>query len=138
MADLTFEPYSTRIHWSAPAGFDHWQEMLSEFMQALAINCTKIGTVIGHIKALSLFEGQKFICLSAIDRNHPITLEGTVPAGLKQLDLSLNILVFGFSHDLLAQIAARIADEVSVKWHVKAEIQPEPEKHPPHASAGYN
>jgi hypothetical protein len=138
MADLTFEPYSTTIHFHVPVHFDRWQEVLPEFIHTLAQKCTRIGTVIGHIKALSLLDNQGFIRLSAVDRNHPVSLEGKVPTDCQQLDLSINILVFGLSHEIIEQIAVQATDEVSKKWNVKVEIKEEPENHTSQHVCGYN
>jgi len=136
MADLTFEPYSTIIHFHAPDHFDAWREMLSEFIHLLAQKCTRIGSVIGHIKALALFEGQRFIQLSAVSRKHPVTVQGAVPEGQGKLDLTLNILVFGLAHDIIEQIAVKTTDEVSAQWNVKVEFPAKPQNHADQHSCG--
>jgi len=136
MADLTFEPYSTTIHFHAPEHFDCWQEMLTEFIHTLTQKCTRIGTVIGHIKALALFDNQNFIQLSAVSRKHPVTLKGAVPEGQAQLHLTLNILVFGLAHEIIEQIAVQTTEEVSAQWNVKMEFPAEPQNHADQHSCG--
>ena len=96
MDDLKLEPYAVVIRWQMPEGVVAWEAILGEYIQLLAQKCSEAGKcVIGHIKALATFSNQDFIRISAIDANIPVTIEGSVPAGTHELDLTVNVLVYG-------------------------------------------
>jgi len=112
----TLEPYATQQRWQAdePLPGEAWQALLVAYLAALARACAAAGPcVIGHIKALALFESGEYLRLSAVSAAHPPTVNGCVPDGLATISLSLNVLVYDLPaailHDLTWRTAAALA-----------------------------
>lgn len=118
MSAPTLEPYATRQRWqsAAPLLGEAWQALLVAYLAGLARACDAAGPcVIGHIKALALFDTGDYLRLSAISAAFPPTVDGRVPDGLAALSLSLNVLVYGLPaaalHDLTWRTAAALAQD---------------------------
>lgn len=117
MAELTLEPYATVQSWHLPAADGHWEEILLEYSQTLAQRCAAAGNcVIGHIKALALFSEGSYFRVSAVAANIPASMEGKVPPGCTDLDLTLNVLVYGLERTLIEQITRETAAEFTNQW----------------------
>lgn len=116
MTAPTLEPYATQQRWAAPtplAGAE-WQALCSEYLAALARACAAAGPcVIGHIKALALFDGGGYLRVSAVSAAHAPTAEGRAPDALAALTLTLNVLVYGLPaatlHAITWETAAALA-----------------------------
>jgi hypothetical protein len=92
------EPYATQQRWQArtPLPGEAWQALLAGYLAALAHACDAAGPcVIGHIKALALFENGEYLRIGAVSATHAPTLDGCVPDGLAAVSLTLNVLVYG-------------------------------------------
>lgn len=114
MDELTLEPYAVTQHWRLPAADSHWESILEEYLQTIAQRCTSAGKcVIGHIKALALFPNDGFFRISVVTANHPATIEGAIPAGCRDLELILNVLVYGLGRNILEQITEETANEIA-------------------------
>jgi hypothetical protein len=68
--------------------------------------------VIGHIKALSTFPDQTYLRISVVAANIPATIEGKTPAGCTDLELTLNVLVYGLERSTIERITYEIANEI--------------------------
>lgn len=116
MAELTLEPYAARLRWhlsSAPAS-RVWGATLSEFLEALARRCTQAGPcVIGHIKGLARFPEGDYLRLSVVSPTQPADVEGNAPEGCTELTLTLNVLVYGLSRDLLERLVQETATDMA-------------------------
>ncbi len=139
MSNLVFEPFAAEQRWWMPAPFPGriWQELLAEYLAALARACAGAGPcVIGHLKALALFPEGSYLRISAVSAHHPPTLDGRAPDSLQALDLTLNLLVYGLPRAALARIASEEATRLAalhgghVDTHHAAHHHP-PEEHPP-------
>jgi hypothetical protein len=118
MSALVLEPYATQQRWQAatPLPGEAWRALLAGYLAALARACAEAGPcVIGHIKALALFDSGDFLRISAVSAVHEPTVDGRVPDGLRALSLALNVLVYGLPaarlHDLTWETAAALAHE---------------------------
>ncbi len=119
MTDLTLEPYATRQTWSAsrPLEPEEWTALHTEYLADLARACVASGTcVIGHIKLLALFANQEYLRVSVVSAAHPPTVTGAVPAGTADMVITLNVLVYGLTHDRLAQLTSATAVQVAGRW----------------------
>ena len=118
MTAPTLEPYATQQRWTAPAPLPgaEWRALFSDALAALAQACDAAGPcVIGHIKALALFDGGGYLRVSVISATHAPTAEGRAPDDLTTLSLTLNVLVYGLPaatlHDITWQTAAALAQD---------------------------
>lgn len=101
------EPYSTQQRWlaAAPLPGEAWQSLLAGYLAALARACDAAGPcIIGHIKALALFENGEYLRISAVSATQPPTWDGCVPDGLAAVSLTLNVLVYGLPADRLQEM----------------------------------
>ena len=114
MDELTLEPYTVVQHWHLPDADGQWESILREYLQRIAQRCTAVGKcVIGHIKALSIFSDNTYVRVSVVAAQIPANLEGRVPAGCTELELTLNVLVYGLKRTVVEQITRETAYEIA-------------------------
>jgi len=114
MDELILEPYAVVQHWHLPETNEQWESILGEYLQRIAQRCTLAGKcVIGHIKALSTFSDQSFLCISVVAAHIPANIEGKILSNCTDLDLTLNILVYGLERTVIEQIAHETANEIA-------------------------
>ena len=114
MDELTLEPYAVVQHWRLSNADNQWETILGEYLQTIAKRCTSAGKcVIGHIKALSTFADKSYLQISVVAANIPATLEGKAPAGCVDLELTLNVLVYGLAQSTIEQIVYETANEIA-------------------------
>lgn len=114
MDELTLEPYTVVQHWHLPDADGQWESILMEYLQRIAQRCTAVGKcVIGHIKALSIFSDNTYVLVSVVAAQIPANLEGRVPAGCTELELTLNVLVYGLRRTVVEQITRETAYEIA-------------------------
>ena len=114
MDKLTLEPYAVVQHWHLPAADGQWETILGEYLHTIALRCTSAGKcVIGHIKALSTFPDQSYLRISVVAANIPATVEGKALADCADLDLTLNVLVYGLECSTIEQITSETANEIA-------------------------
>jgi hypothetical protein len=136
VAELTLEPYAVVQHWHLPSADGHWETILTEYLQTLAQRGAASGkTVVGHIKALALFSGGRYLRVSVVAPHLPASREGQVPAGCAELDLTLNVLIYGLDRAALERITHTAAQELADHWKgVITHSEPHPADHPSHHS----
>ena len=111
---MILEPYAVVQHWHLPDANDQWESILGEYLQTIAQRCISAGKcVIGHIKALSTFSDQINLRISVIAANIPANIEGKVPHNCTDLELTLNILVYGLERTAIEQIAHETANQIA-------------------------
>jgi hypothetical protein len=147
------EPYALQQRWSlprppAPAA---WAALFSDYLAALARLCTEAGTdesraghsraganraavrvVIGHIKLLALFGEGEYLRVSVVSPRHAATVTGAAPAGLSEMPITVNVLVYGLPTERLAALTAAAAAEVAERWGATVEDVPLPHHHHHH------
>ena len=117
MAELRLEPYAVQQHWRLPGADGHWEAVLAGYLETLAQRCAAVGqTVIGHIKALALFDDGGYLRVSVVAAGRPATVEGSAPPGCLELELTLNVLVYGLERATAEQITRAAADEIAAAW----------------------
>ena len=142
MTAPTLEPYATQARWTAPAPlpgaewqalFAEWQALFVDTLAAVARACEAAGPcVIGHIKALALFDGGGYLRVSAVSATHAPTVEGRVPDDLATLSLTLNVLVYGLPAAMLHDITWKTAAALAQGQGLTVTLQPT-ETRSPHA-----
>jgi hypothetical protein len=86
-------------------------------METLAHRCAETGQgMIGHIKALALFNDGGYLRVSVVSPTLPAGVEGSVPPDCSELMLTLNIIVYGLGCDALQQLTRETADHLTKKW----------------------
>jgi hypothetical protein len=112
--ELTLEPFAVVQHWHLPNADGQWEIILGEYLQTIAMRCTSAGKcVIGHIKALVLFQDEGYLRISVIAANIPASIEGEVPNGYTDLELTLNVLIYGLERIVIEKIVYEIATEIA-------------------------
>ncbi len=135
MTAPTLEPYATQQCWTAPAPLPgaEWQALIVDTLAALARACEAAGPcVIGHIKALALFDGGGYLRVSAVSATHAPTAESRAPDNLATLSLTLNVLVYGLPAATLHAITWRTAAALAQDRGLTVAHQPT-EARRPHA-----
>jgi hypothetical protein len=130
VAELILEPYAVVQHWHLPDADGYWESILGEYLQTIATRCTSAKKcVIGHIKALVLFQDQGYLRMSVIAANIPASIEGEVPNGCTELELTLNVLIYGLERIVIEKIVYEIATEIADqrKGVVKFKILDQPD-----------
>lgn len=101
MPELTLEPFVARIRWqscSAEAA-KRWEALLREFVGAIASEACRAGApLIGHIKGIASAEAQ-FLRINCVSERIAPDIEGALPAGAREIELDLAVLVYGLSHE---------------------------------------
>lgn len=101
-----------------------WASFLAECLERLADRCVEAGPcVIGHIKGVALFDRDRYLRLSVVDASRAADVDGDVPEGCREFILTLNVLVYGHSRDVIqrltgevvASLTSRLGDQVAVK-----------------------
>jgi len=117
MAELNLEPYAEVQEWHMPEAEGRWDIMLGGYLQGLGRRCASEGPcVIGHIKALALFSGNRYVRLSVTATDIQPGIDGTVPSGCTDLELTLNVLVYGLSRGVIERITRETAEETARVW----------------------
>ncbi len=123
MSELVLEPFAAQQLWqlSAPQPDSSWQEILSAYLGRLARACESCAIesgrrpIIGHVKLLALLPDRGYLRIGAVSAHHPVICSGRVPDGLSEITLTLNVLVYGVSRDVLEKLTREIAQEVAVE-----------------------
>jgi hypothetical protein len=103
--------------WQLSNSEGQWDTILGEYLEKVAQRCTDEGDcVIGHIKALSTFSDHSYLRISVVAAHIPANIEGKVPAGVAELDLTVNVLVFGLERALIEKITRDTANEIASRW----------------------
>lgn len=117
MDELILEPYAVVQHWTLAVAGGPWEKIIAAYLEELARRCQAAGRcVIGHIKALALFPGGKFLRVSSVAAHLPASVDGAVPPGCTSLDLTLNVLVYGLERGRIEQIVQETARETAEGW----------------------
>lgn len=125
MAELTPENYAVNQRWILSAGDGKWEALIVEYLETIARRCHETGNcIIGHIKALALFPEGGYLRVSVVSPTLPAGVEGGVPAGCTGLVLTLNVIVYGPTRDLLEKITLEAAVRLSEKWKGRVTIAP--------------
>ena len=110
---MILEPYAVVQTWHILDADGQWESILGDYLQKIAQRCTDAGkSVIGHIKALSTFSDQSYLRISVVAANIPANIEGKAPPNCTDLELTLNILVYGLERTAIEQIVHKTANEI--------------------------
>ena len=118
-AEMTLEPYAVRLVLKSRDSKDsiEWGWIVSAFMEALARYCTAAGpTIIGHIKCFAQSPGSGFMKISVIDAKHKAEITGTINGQASELDVSLNVLVYGHTREKLEKITLETIAAAGKPW----------------------
>ena len=120
MADLILEPYSTVLCLQVLQTGLQPELVLKDALETLAGKCPAAGnSVIGHIKALALFPDHQYLRVSVVAANLPATLEGAAPADCTELEITLNVLVYGLTRSQIDEIVLATLSEIAQRWLVR-------------------
>ena len=141
------EPYARQQHWSAPRPLSpgEWSALFSEYLAGVARMCAEANAdksragrsraahvVIGHIKLLALFDEGEYLRVSVVSPRHAATVTGAAPAGLSEMPITVNVLVYGLPTERLAALTAAAAAKVAERWGATVEDVPLPHHHHHH------
>jgi len=114
MDELNLEPYTVIQAWSLPEAGGNWESMLGEYLQMIAQRCADSGKcVIGHIKAFATLPDRNYLRISVVAPNIPASIEGKVPPHCTNLELTLNVLVYGLERSMIEKITLEMAGEIA-------------------------
>jgi hypothetical protein len=125
MAELTLEHYAVNQRWILSAAEFKWEPLIIAYLETIARRCHETGKcIIGHIKALALFPEGGYLRVSVVSPTLPAGVEGGIPAGCAEFILTLNVIVYGLTRDLLEKITNETAVLLTEKWEGKVKIKP--------------
>jgi hypothetical protein len=125
VAERILNHYAVNQRWRSPDPSVKWENLISECLETLAHRCHETGTcVIGHIKALAVFPDGGYLRVSVVSPTLPAGIEGGVPEGCTELVLTLNVIVYGMSRNLLEQITTETAAHLADRWGGRVIIEP--------------
>jgi hypothetical protein len=123
LADLILEPYAVNQRWRFGTTDMSHGALITEYLESIARACNNAGEcVVGHIKALALFPGGNFLRVSVVSPSLPADQEGDVPSGCTDLDLALNVIVYGLERAMLERIVHATAVDLTRRWKGEVEI----------------
>jgi hypothetical protein len=111
---LTLEPCAVRVTWRSDAavGSEEWGALLREFAETLAKRLLYEGAVlVGHIKGIARPAAGGYLHVSAVSGERPVTMQGGVPEGLREMTLDLVVLVYGLPRSAVASVVEGVARE---------------------------
>ena len=109
---MNLEPYAVVQRWQLPDAEGQWENILAEYLQGIARRSTTGGkSVIGHIKALATFTDHNYLRISVVAANIPANIEGQVPKDCIELELTVNVLIYGLKRTVIQQIVLETANE---------------------------
>jgi hypothetical protein len=112
---MTLHPYAADIRFSANNELPEkrWRSNLASFLESIARRCQASGpSVIGHIKALALFDDHRYLRASVVSPCHPADLEGNPPGEFRQMEITLNVLVYGLERSAIESLVADVISEI--------------------------
>ncbi len=124
---ISLEPFAAMVdfQFTSPMLGNTLETMLLEYIRELGQRCDdKDGSIIGHIKALGIFPDKSHIRLSLVSVAHPPEKEGTVPDDKQDIQITLNVLVYGVPAVLLESIAMDTALFIGEKWSCNVATTP--------------
>jgi hypothetical protein len=104
--DLILEPFAARLRWVAlePKTAEGWESLLAEFTERVARRCTVAGArVIGHVKGFAFGPGDGYLNVSVVS------------AERGELELTLNVLVYGLSRLEIQGLVGEVAVDQGVR-----------------------
>jgi len=124
---LTLEPYAARLRWrfAEEQPLVRWQALFSAFFDKVGQATDAAGPyVIGHIKGLALLPGGGFVRGSKVSAGYPSDVEvhGADAAACAELEMSLNVLVYGLPLTRARRIVAEVGQELARQWDVALEV----------------
>jgi len=129
VAQLNLHPCAVRMSWISdePRTGSEWGSALSNFLSDLGQHCiTEGGALIGHIKGIATVAGTLCLRLSLVSLSQPVSVEGSVPDNTAELDITLNVLVFGMSANALTTALGVARDRTLACWSgsIEAKVLP--------------
>lgn len=129
MAELMLEPFTARVRCcqlTEGPGVP-WASVLAECVETLAKRCVEAGPcVVGHIKGVVLFDGGRYLRISAVDADRAADVDGEVPAACRDFVLTLNVLVYGHSWEVIRQLTDEAIGVVGSRVDGQITIEVEP------------
>lgn len=119
MAQLNLQPCAVQMNWlsNEPLTGSEWENLLCKFLNDLGKNCiVNGGSLVGHIKGNATVAGSPCLQLSLVSLNQPVFVGGSVPDGSNELQITLNVLVFGISADGLTAAINTSHDQTLKSW----------------------
>lgn len=113
---MTLDPYAAQLRFAVenPLSDRQWRSHLAEFLERIALKCDAHGSsVIGHIKALALFDDNRYLRGSVVSPHRPADVEGNPPEAFRQMEITLNVLVYGLERFFIERLVAGVGSEIA-------------------------
>ena len=112
---MILDPFAVHVRFSADCLLpeQQWRDHLAKFLESIACRCDASGpSVIGHIKALALFDDHRYLRASVVSSRHPADLDGNPPGAFRQMEITLNVLVYGLKRSAIESLVAEAGVEI--------------------------
>ncbi len=137
MAKLILEPYAARLTWRFPEPQPprRWQALFAALLDEVARTCaTEESRVIGHIKGLGVMPDGGFLRGSTVGAQRPADVDLYLgPHGSSaELEMTLNVLVYGLPAGEAGGIVREIGLALAVREGARVDVAPVESQEDPH------
>ncbi len=106
--DFTAFALRAHVHYPFPLSSRSIKEMMEEMMMEVTLECVREGAdLIGHIKSVVETEGKGFLACSVVEPSGAVQTKGELGEGIDEIELLLNVLLYGLEREKVAEIAER-------------------------------
>lgn len=124
---MTLEPYAALVRWRAPRpqAAATWRALVAEFAELATRRAAGAGApVIGHVKGFASTSGDGFLHVSVVSPDRPASVEGHLPEGLQELNLTLNVLVYGLPLETVGALVREVAVDQGLRSRCDVAVEP--------------
>jgi hypothetical protein len=133
-----FVAYAGRVHahFDQTKGAEEIRSLVSRTISMVARECMRDGaSLIGHIKCIAEVDSGEYIACSVVSADSEAICRGDLDGGSKNVDIILNVLLYGLDREKVEGIVSRSARSVlsGVGMHIEIEdLEFEDHEHPGH------
>ncbi|HUL39236.1 MAG TPA: hypothetical protein VLU38_03005 [Methanomassiliicoccales archaeon] len=110
-----FVAYAGKVHarFDRAKGSEEVRSLVSSTISRVAKECMKDGArLIGHIKCIAEVDSGKYIACSVVSAENDAVCRGELDGSSKNLNLILNVLIYGLDKPKVEAIVVRSAESV--------------------------
>ncbi len=127
MDTMKLEPLSGRVRFFSDKAVTGsvWGKLIGNLFEKIAKRCESASTdtVIGHIKGLSLFTGEKHIRVSVISGSYPADIESSDGLETDEIEFAINVIVYSLSAKRLESLFKDELRSLQDQTRIKTRIE---------------
>lgn len=111
---LTLEPFATKLMFSSSKSLpqNKWKDHVRIFLKNISSHCEKtFSPFVGHIKMVAVFKDNLSLRANLVSPVHPVEFGGDPPDTFKQMQITINILVYGLEKAKIQELLKDVMEE---------------------------